>query len=321
MERGETRNRYPGPGDLLNHYLSMPKHFVGPETADNLFKTYDALTNIRHPKAFHFLVAGSAAAESGIVGTHLSAQERHYRIQCAHYAWEHSKALSVKRRRGKYDSGEWTKSKLLMFSDHVDSQLIYTNLFHDLVNKNVRSETIGSVHERLVKLGVTNLKRYIQALEEKDFGAARCREGFAYEISTTAAVTRLRSPTFFAIPAVVRSDNGIFLPEDTHDVQLIKQKWGTIRSAIPVEVKRSDARGEIHSARYKSMMIQGTIHLNMPSAETPLHLAYYLDKELRGQASRQEIKELNEITSSVLNEATSYIQRLGLGSRALAANY
>jgi hypothetical protein len=322
MERGRGERSFQGPGDELDRYFSMPKHFVGPETADELFSIYERLVNDPMPGASYFLIGGSAAAESGLVGTHLSNEERHRRIQCAHRAWEYAQELSIRNRYEKYESGEWTKSKLMMFSDRVEAQLIYTNLFHDLVNGNVRPETIASTHVRLVRLGIKNLQMHQEAVQLGDAGAESGRRGLAGEIATPASITRLQSPSFFAIPGVIRSDDGTYHRQDTHDVLLVQQKWGIIRSAVPIEVKAT-GRGNIsrmrknRSTRYQSAMVKGTIHLKMPSAQTPLHLAVYLGKELRGDATKQEIMELNDVTNMILDEARDYLQRTNMSRTAL----
>lgn len=312
MERVIVPERSTPPNVALGRYHEIPKHFAGPETADHLLSIYESLVG-GAPRPSYFFAAGSAAAESGLVGTHLDTEERHRRIQCGHDAWKFAQKLSI----DKHIDDNWTESKLLLFSDRVETQLIFTTLLHDMVNGDVRPETMASTHRRLVQLGVTNLQLYNQATRDKDPGAISGRRGLANEIAMPAAITRLQCPSYFAMPTVARADNGTYMSEDTHDAIILEQSWGSIRSTIPCEIK---SKGGLRpSKRYKSAMIRGTVHLRMPSATSSLHLAKFLDKEIRGEATAQEITELNEVTSKVLREATKYLQQQKLARETLSS--
>lgn len=309
MERERKQKTLFLPHPEFMRYQMMPKHFVGPETADDLFYISETLLREK-PYPSYLYAAGSAAAESGLVGTHLPADERHRRVQRADDLWHLAQEQYLKQHA---DDG-WSEAKLFAFSDRVEGQIIFTNLLHDMINGNVRPETMRSTHERIVRLGMTNLKMFEQAKREGDVGVMGVRRGASFEISTAASVTRLLSPNFFAMFTTARGDDGTHFRDDTHDILIMKQSWGEIRSTLPVEVKPKSGYGR---QRYKSALVRGKLHLKMPSAESALHLAVFLDKEMRGKASKQEVKELNEVTSSVLSEAMEYIQRTKLAQQTL----
>lgn len=308
MERIKPQKNFSPHGELTR-YITMPKHFVGPEAADDLFSIYETLREEK-PYPYYLYVAGSAAAESGLTATHLSPEERHYRIQCADEAWQQSQELWIE----KHMDDNWTATKLFTFPDRVQTHRIYNNLLHDMVNGNVRPETIDTTHERLVRLAVNNLRLYQQGWDNKDPGAISYRRGLAYELSTAASITRLRCPSFFAMPAVARSDDGTYHRKDTHDIQLIQQSWGTIRSSLPIEVKPS---GNYSLSRYNCAVVRGKVHLKLPSAESPLQLSRFLYREFRGEASDAEIAELNEVTSRILTQVQKHQTMQDVGSSAV----
>lgn len=292
MEKAKQKTDF-SPHPELTRYNMMPKHFVGAETADDLFSIYTTLRNEK-PYPSYLFVAGSAAAESGIIGTHLSKEERHSRVHCAQEAWRTAQSQYLERH---IDEG-WSEAKLTAFVDRVEAQVLFLPLIHDLINGNVRQETSNTTHERIVRLAIRNFHLNRAATQASDVGGYSARRGLAYELATTGSITRLRCPSFFAMPTIARGDNGTYNKSDTHDVQLIEQSWGSIRSSTPMEVKPS---GLYRSHGYEVAYIHGRLHLSMPSVDSSLELCTILSKEILGNANAEEIAELNSVTSKILS--------------------
>ena len=295
--------------DQLARYHQLPKEFVGPLEADDLFFIHDALKDASYSSTYLY-TAGSAAAESGLIASHLTNDERHYRIDCADKIWKQAQDAFIKR----HIEDDWSESKILTIPDRIEMSRIYNPLYHDMIEGNVRQETIEKTHHRLIRLGLLNLKRHDQAEQISDFGALMMRRGLAYELGTLMTATRLVCPSFFAIPATARADNGEHFPEETHDVRLIHQSWGQIKSCIPYEVKPTDGK---YRHRYRSAYVRGRVELLMPSSTNPLDLVRYMAEEQQGTISNQHRAELNEITSRVLRQAEDYKNRMPLGAKAL----
>jgi hypothetical protein len=289
----------------------MPKDFVGPSEADDLFTIYEKLSRADYSYGYLF-AAASAAAESGLMATHLSSDERHFRLQCADEAWQDAQAVFL----DKHGAKGWSEAKLEAIPDRVEMNRIYMPMYHDLVDGNMREVTISKTHERLVKLGLKNLRLHDGAEEVNDPSGFVIRRGLGYELCTLMTVTRLKCPSFFAIPATARADHGTYHGEETHDVRLIRQSWGKIEQCVPYEVKPSDGTTR---DRYKSAFVRGRVELMMPSATHPMELATYMGQELRGDISLEHFAELNEITSRVLRQAVDYTNQLPLAGRALRA--
>lgn len=296
-------------GDLLRYY-GMPKDFVGHQEADVLFGMYERL---REVDMFGYqFAAASAAAESGLMGTYLTPEERHFRIHCADQAWQAAAKLFLE----KHAESGWSESHLESIPDRVEMNRLFVPVYHDLVDENVREVTLARTHHRLIKLGLRNLRMHDYAEQEMDVPGFVMRRGLGYELGTIMTITRLNCPSFFAIPASARADHGAFYPEETHDVRLIRQSWGSIEQCIPYEVKPNDG---LTRDRYRSAFVRGRVELMMPSATQPLDLALYMEEEENGTISAEHYAELNEITSRVLRQAVDYTNSLSLGDKAINA--
>ena len=117
-------------------------------------------------------------------------------------------------------------------------------------------------------------------------------------------------------PQTAYASRHAFYPEETHDVRLIRQSWGSIEQCIPYEVKPNDG---LTRDRYRSAFVRGRVELMMPSATQPLDLALYMEEEENGTISAEHYAELNEITSRVLRQAVDYTNSLSLGDKAINA--
>lgn len=309
-EKTTNQNKY-----QLARYLSMPKDFVGPRQADALFQMHEEMSHVKHSWSYQF-AAGSAAAESGLMASHLSTDERHMRIEAANQAWQAAQSIFI----FNHLSDDWSEAKLYTIPDRIEMHRSYVELYHDMIEGNVRDETMERTHQRLVEIGMANLRMHDKAVEEGDWSPISSRRGLSYELGTLTPVTRLMCPSFFAIPATARADHGEFFPDQTHDVRLIQQSWGTIQRCIPFEVKPTDGSllEKRQPSRYKSAFVRGRIELLMPSSTEPLDLIRYMDAEQKGTISETHKRELDQITSRILTLAEQYSNRQ-LGGQALSA--
>lgn len=295
----------------LARYYSMPKDFVGPSEADDLIFMHEAMIDAKRSWSYQF-VAGSAAAESGLMATHLPASERHARLNAADEAWRRAQDGFIMN----HVSDDWEDERLYTIPDRVQMHRMYIELYRDMVDGEVRDETIVETHRRLVGLAVSNLEQHDRAEEKNDFAAMMYRRGLGYELGTILTATRLRCPSIFAIPSPVRADNGEYFPEKTHDVRLVQQSWGEINWWTPYEVKPVTSE---RTRYYESPIVRGRVELQMPSAKTPLELARFMQEEVDGTISPQHLAELDEITSRVFRLAQEYKRKQGLAAVALSA--
>ena len=294
----------------LSRYNQIPKDFVGPLGADDLYSIHEKLRQ-NDSSPYYLYIAGSATAESGLMATHLSNDERHARIEEANQLWKQAQETFILR----HINDGWTETKLRTVPDRIEMNRIFLPLYHDMVDGNVRQPSSKVLHERLARLACANLRDHDKALEAEDFGALSFRRGLGYELCTHLTISRLRCPSFFTVPAPARADDGTHFASETHDVRLIHQSWGSIKTCIPYEVKSTDRDSLV---RYKSALVRGRIELQVPNSEHPLELAAYIQQEINGDIDPIREKQLDTITSNVLHEAQKYRQKMAIGSGTLA---
>lgn len=295
----------------LARYYSMPKDFVGPVEADDLFSMHEAMRDADRSWWYQF-VAGSAAAESGLMATHLTPTERHERLTSADRAWSDAQDRFIV----DHLQDGWSEARLYTIPDRIQMHRVYLDLYRDMVDGGILDETIAATHNRLVGLAVSNLDQHDSAERDGDYAAVMYRRGLGYELGTILTLTRLQCPSIFAIPVPARADHGAHFPEKTHDVRLVQQSWGEVNWTIPYEVKPVDSE---HTDRYESALVRGRVELLMPSADGPLELARYMQEEIDGTITPQHLAELDEITSRVFRLAQEYKRRQALAGVAISA--
>ncbi len=295
--------------EQMTRYLKLPKALVGPSKADALFSIHEQLRQRSTSWTYQFM-AGSAAAESALTGSHLSVEERLARLEAADMCWREAQSIFVYR----HDSPEAHDARLYMVPDKIEVHRAFVPLFTDITSGHVQPSTLDILHERVLDIGVKNLELYLKSGASGDRATMLWREGFGHEVSTILTVTRLKKPTLLAIPAFARCDNGVHHSADTHDVRLLQQSHGVIRSSTPFEVKTSESPK--HS-RYRSPIVRGTIELQVPSCDDSLAIVAYMDEERRGTLSPERAKELDEISIGILKLAADYKERT-FGKSALA---
>ena len=286
-------------GELARYY-SMPKEFVGPEAADDLFRVHEAL--VQNESSFGYLfAAGSAAAESGLMAYNTPIGERHDRIDAARKAWLGAQDAFL----FKHITEDWNEARMMCQPDKVQVQLSFIDIYHEMVDGYVEESTLGRLHATLVRLASHNKELHDYSDAIGDWSTAAGRRGLGYEIGTHLPVTRLGCPSFFTVPSTARADHGGTMGRQTHDVRLIQQTHGVIKWCVPFEVKPTD----YYSEDYDSALVRGRVELLMPSSLHPLELADYALAELEGTISEQHLGELDDITSRVLRLAKDYRAR------------
>lgn len=277
----------------------MPKDFVGPEGADDLFEIYKGLVA---KESFGYLfAAGSAAIESGLLAYNTPVFERHERIDAGRKAMQGAQDAFL----FNHIASGWSESRMMCLPDRVQSHLSYMDIYHEMVDGFVEERTLGKLHATLVNLATSNKNLHDVSENTGDWSAAMSRRGLGYELETLLTITRLGCPSLFTIPSTVRSDHGGSYAEQTHDVRLIQQSHGVINWWVPFEVKPT----EYYSERYQSAYVRGRVELLMPSSIKPLELAEYMQAELNGTITSEQLNGLDDITSRVFSLAKDYRAR------------
>ncbi len=295
------------PNPAYSDYLKIHKVLVGQNTANELIAIGESLDKDNLPQ--YLVAAGSAYCEAALSLTNETALTRMGILDKANASW--TKALN-------------TQLEYLESSPHVidpaDSfrtalDLARLPLLRGIVAGDVTQSTRDEVRKETLAIAGANNVRSKLAYLDHNYDVARSHIGVGHEANFLIAADSLDSPTFVAFSSFARSDTGHYYPQQTHDIILIQQKWGTVRDIMPVEIKA--ATNKRARNRYSALLIRGKIHLsyntaivepeNMRRAFVGLHL---------GVPTAQENRVTKEIRTNLLEMIHLYKSGAVLGEVA-----
>lgn len=241
-------------------YMRMHKVLVGNQGAQQLETIYFGLKDETAP---HYLAAaGSALVESALVRTDVGRDYKLGLIARAVETW--SGALQIQTDLedsappGTVEHG---------YMHRIALDLAAIPLLRGIVIGNVTEETCKKAFTDSLAIARSNMA-YLEAAKARgDNEAVGNHSGVGYECNALLAFNRSLSPTWFAVPAMARSDSGYYHRKQTHDLLVIHQKYGLIRSATPVEIKsKASLRDRL---RYDALLVRGRMHLSVEGKTRP----------------------------------------------------
>ena len=296
------------PNAAYEDYLRMHKILVGSATADELVRIHEALATETMPR--YLTASGWAAAEAALVSGQMPTRERIALIDSAVDCWE--RGLQTQLAQNQTD-----KPYLHEFAAPYRSALdiAVAPLLRGLVSGDVTSKTCERVFADCLAIAEANEIQLQLALRAGDTEAVGEHVGLGYECNALLALNRLQSPTWFALPALARADTGYHHVRQTHDLLVIKQKWGEIQSVIPVEIKASASVRD--RERYQALLVRGKMHLSLNGHHKPGQTLKALAAVHRGDASRQEVVVVSEVSERFLRMLKDYYAGGCLGQVAV----
>lgn len=256
--------------DYLNHpvyqkYMHMHKMCLGEKGAGELEAVASELEQEDDPTFLS--AAASAYLEAGIIHSADEPVERCTLADAAQLLWE--KALVYE---------EWLEERELIAGspDDIDDvsapYRLATNLacmpaVRSMFEGNVTTEAIEQSLEELITIGGLVAEQTHFAKRQARYTEMNQYYGFSHEINTLVALMYRKDPRFIAIPSFHRAGAGYFYPEQTHDIELISQHYGTVRTILPIEVK-SRVR-QRNRRRYRSLLVSGRVDLQLSEWRDP----------------------------------------------------
>lgn len=295
------------PHPAYEQYLKMHKVFVGPQTAMVLETVHAQLSEESLPR--YLSVAGWAAAESALVQTSATSQKRLELLDAAVDCWDRAARNQMLLNQG-------DRPYLVEHSAPYRSALdiAVAPLLRGIIEGDVSEPVMERVFEDCLEIAVANAEAYSEALNRVDHEAIADHTGFGYECNALLALNRLKIKTWFAVPALARSDNGHHYPEQSHDLSIIRQKWGDIKNVIPVEIKSAaNARAK---RRYKSLLVRGKMHLSEPGKYLHTETLAAIAAAHSGIATKSELKIANQASEKFIEMLRDYRSGEVLGSIA-----
>ncbi len=130
--------------------------------------------------------------------------------------------------------------------------------------------------------------------------------GFEYECVAQLSLLRADNPRYLVLPSSARAGSGIDYPDDTHDMVVVNQNWGSVARTIPVEVKSRPSRSELE--RYKALLFRGKMHLckQVGGIHDPESTYGAFAREYEGAPTEDDIAIITHVDQSVASLLRSY---------------
>ena len=285
------------PHPSYEQYLKIHKVLVGPRTAVTLEKIHEDLSSESLPR--YLSAAGWAAAEAALAQDTVPTKHRLRLLDAAVDCWDRAA-------RNQMFLNQSEKVHLAEYSAPYRAALdIATEpLLRGIVLGNVTGKVLDDVFEDCLAIANANAAEYTDALANGDHERIAEHSGFVYECNALLALNRLKMKTWFAVPAFARSDSGHHHPEQTHDLSVIRQKWGVIKGITPVEIKAAaNARAK---RRYKALLVRGKMHLSTPGKYPPTETLGAINAVHLGNASRDQMKLAEQASVTLIDMLRDY---------------
>jgi hypothetical protein len=292
------------PNPAYESYLRMHKVFVGQAGGEQLEQVHQNLRGESLPR--YLDVAGWAAAEAALVDAERPATQRVDMINQAVGCWR--RALGMQQQLNVHAPAYMAEYAV---PHRMALNIAVAPLLKGIVVGNVTEAICEQVFLDCLNIAQSNVVQLKLMSKENHIDGIAEHIGFGYECNALLALNRFTSPTWFAIPSMARSDSGHHYREQTHDLLLIRQKWGHIKSVIPVEVK---AKASLRDReRYKALLVRGKMHLSVPGKCTPRDTLDALAAVHQGTATKQEAALLENVSGRFMDMISDYYAGKRLG--------
>ncbi len=288
------------PNVHYGQYIKMHKVFVGSKTAGYLEDTHARLRNEFLP---HYLsAAGWAAAEAALVHTARPEDERLQLFAEAKNRWR--EALINQRIINQSYEGESQEVVDHAYPYRIALDLAVAPLIEGIIRGDVSEEACRNAFQDCLNVAEANIVQLKLAADAGNVEAIGQHYGFAYECNALLALNRNQSSTWFAIPSIARADTGHHHRQQTHDLLVVHQRWGTIINATPVEIKSRASRRD--RLRYKALLVRGKMHLSDTGHTDPDRTLQAIAAVYSGQATQLEQDIANKVTHTFMAMIRDY---------------
>lgn len=284
VHRNYLKNPY------FHEYLKMDKIAVGSSGTEQLLQIGDEL--LREYLPTYLDAAGWAYAEAGLYDTDASTVERMQRIQAAEHTWTRAIQHEVILEKGEY--GGWFQEETEPL--RLATNLAFTPLMKSLVVGDVTEDVLSATLTDTLSIAELSTEMMHDAVARHDKLTVNLHTGLLHELNALLSLLYLNDPRYVPLPATARADSGYYHKDQTHDISLINQHWGTIKKVIPVEIK---ARATLRDRqRYKALVIRGKMHLT-PDGVDPRQTVAAFAEVMSGKPTPQHQLEVDIIATRV----------------------
>ncbi len=248
--------------ELFKQYYRTQKVLPGESSAAALEQLHDLLFEV--PYADYKNVAGWAAAEAALIAVNATSIDRVELLNQAEVCWRDELSLRENELRTTAEN-EYTEDVQIY---RAALNLAYIPLMKSIVVGDVTQ----SVRERVFAdiLAVADLAGVQRSLSFKiDPGRSTDFLGFEHECNAHLALLHMNDPQYVPLPSTARGGSGTDHPEQTHDIVVLNQRWGTLLKATPIEIKAKASMRDLK--RYNALIVRGKMHLSIGGYYMPEH--------------------------------------------------
>lgn len=289
--------------DYLQHpvygrYQQMHKMFPGPKGAVELMQIADALS-VETDSRF-LSAAASAYVEAAIILDELPQDDRLALLENAEQHWCRALAGEGELKARAPELVEYTSEYRLAMN------LACLPMVQAMVQGDVTKEVIhASITNLLQIVDLSKLQMCLAQGEDNEVAIGE-HLGLQHEINALVALLFPQDPKYIAIPSSDRAGSGYSYTEQTHDIVLISQHFGTVRNMIPIEIKAHASKRD--RERYRALLIRGKMHLSLPGLYKPEYTTEAFERHLAGTATAADIELITAVESTVAELMSKYKQ-------------
>lgn len=290
------------------HYLKIHKVLVGVSGAAELLGIYEQLNGEDQPKILS--AAGWAAAEVALVRSDLPLGERQELLDAGQDCW--LRALE----RQKFLNGREAEQAEYAYPHRIALDIAIMPLLRGVVSGKVDKSLRQRVFGDCLNVAQSNAVNINIAAKESNVEALAAHSGFGYECNALLGFNLKFAKGWFVMPSMARSDNGLYHPQQTHDLLVVHHRKGEVINMTPVEIKAAASNRD--RMRYKALLVRGKMHLSVQGKYTPEETLKAIAAVYEGRANREELTAVDCITNRFVEMVRDYYAGEHLGYLATA---
>lgn len=197
----------------------------------------------------------------------------------------------------------------------VATSIAFAPLMNALVSGDVNAEVRANVLSDVSRIANDVSDQITKTIDCGYRAEANAYTGLLHELNALMALLYIDDPRYMPLPATARADTGYYHREQTHDITVINQHWGTVKKVLPVEIKASPSRRD--RQRYNALIVRGKMHLT-PDGVDPRKATRAFYDHAGGVATVEQMNQNDRLANGLRDMLRVY--QKGGSPRLIALN-
>lgn len=300
LERPALGDAVFAPDPAYQAYNKIHKVFVGESGASQLIDIHAALKSSPLPEVLN--VSAWAAAEAALVKQSMCATGRLALLGAAEECW--TKALLRQEEINHSLEQIWLREDVESY--RLALNIAFLPLMKAIVAGNITTGIRASVFTDVLAIAQSASLQRNFSFNEGDIETGSGYLGFEHECNAHLSLLYMDDPRYVPLPSTARAGSGHDYPDQTHDIMVINQHWGTILKVTPVEIKSHASLRDLK--RYKALIVRGKMHLAINGAHSPEFTQQAFTDVYEGNPTSRSIDTVAQVTQTVRELLQMYQQ-------------